>query len=166
MHESRKDIRLTLCSDGRDGGTIDECQFNIPNIMQLGTNAKDVYLTVERLHVESSLTDNDETFVLMLDSHPISGQYDSILKRSGNIIALLGNNQAAGVYRSHAGLALENIPVSNFLGSQIRLRLTTMKTKSNVADYYPPIVVNSDGADTTVIRKWYAVLKLAFCECQ
>ena len=165
MHDRKKEVRLTLCSDGRDFGTVDNCTFNIPDITQLATHAKDVLLTVERLHVESSVTDNDETFVLMLESHPLSHQYDSIEKTSANIIALTGNNQSAGVYRSLAGMPLKNIPVANFLGSQLRLRLTTMKVKGNVASYYPPIVVSASGDDTSVTRKWYAVLKLTFCDC-
>jgi len=143
MHDNKTSVRLFLCSEGRDGGTLDEPTFNIPDIANLKNGLQDVYLTVERFHVESSLTDDHETMIMQLISHPVTNQYDSVLKRSGSIIAVLGNNQPPAVYRSLGASPLERIAIANPLNGQMTLKVSALRT-TVVASFVSTSVSDAD----------------------
>lgn len=170
MHTKDDVVRLFLSSAARDGGTQDNPVFNLPNIASLAQKVghKRAYVTVERVHVESNLTDLDETFVVILESHPTVNAYDAVTKSALNIIATVASSPAAqpGAYHSIAGQPFEQIPISGqVFESTIRLRFATLKTKSNVLAYYPPLFVDSQGNDTATLRDFYVVLRVEWCSC-
>lgn len=164
MHESLNEIRLFLSSAARDSGLNHEPIFRIPDIQNMAKNSR-AFITVERFLPESSLLDNDDLFVLQLTSHAIPHQYDSITKTSANIIAVSPQDQRPGSYKPSAAESLKRIPINNLLGQQVELKLRTLKTKSNILDYYVPYFVNAQGVDQTTVRDFYCVIKIEYCTC-
>ena len=94
------DVLLYFSASTRDGGTHSEPEFRIPEHV---SNPFDVslykcYVEIIRFHVQSFVTDVDETYVLKLKSHNQIHTYDTITRSQSEVIAVQGQSQVPGVY--------------------------------------------------------------------
>ena len=76
------DVLLYFSASTRDGGTHGRPEFNIPEHVSLpfDVSTYKCYIDVLRFHVQSFVTDIDETIVLRLTSHNQLNTFDSIIR--------------------------------------------------------------------------------------
>ena len=151
------DVMLFFSASTRDRGTHSAPEFYIPEHVSqpFDVSMYKCYVEILRFHVQSFVTDVDETYVLELTSHSQQHTYDTVTKAPAQICAVQGQSQIPGVY-SNMREALPPIQLSSSpLGGTIKFHVATLSVSATGVVSY---------ADCSPTRDAYWVMRCSFKE--
>ena len=140
------EILLYFSASTRDGGTHSEPEFRIPEHVSqpFDVSLYKCYVEILRFHVQSFVTDTDETYILKLTSHNQIHTYDTITKAPSQVIAVQGQSQVPGVY-STMRTPLPPIQISSSpIGTTLKFHIATVNLSTNNTVTYTDCIPSRD----------------------